>query len=137
MKFGLNLSLILALVIFAAWHFTRPPSSSHDTVEGQLHAFGPQLVPALAPTSAFTKTAVGYQPKPESPQAPAGLKPQELQAWTAFAQRHSGEPALAPTFPELYSAGTQVRSQGMAVTLKPLGQQPRFRTNRKRQARLS
>jgi hypothetical protein len=52
----------------------------------------------LAPASNFTRTPNGYQPNPEPPQAPAGLKPVELQAWTAMAQRNSGEPALVPTF---------------------------------------
>ncbi len=117
----LALFFVLAVAILAAWHFTRPVSYVPGVVEKSIHGFGPQLTPALAANSTCNRTANGYQPKPEPPQAPAGLKPQELQAWTAFARRQSGEPALVPTFPEHYSTGTEVRSQGMSVSLKPLG----------------
>jgi N-acetylneuraminic acid mutarotase len=54
------------------------------------------------------------------PHVPAGLKPQELQAWLAMAQRGAGNHKLDVTFPNYYSAGTQVRSLGMSVALKPL-----------------
>ena len=121
MKLGITISFVIAGAILGAWFCTRPVSYVPGKVENQIQGFGGQLAPALAQKSAFTRTGDGYEPKPEAPQAPAGLKPVELQAWTAFAQIHSGEAALAPTFPERYSTGTEVRSQGMAVTLKPLG----------------
>jgi N-acetylneuraminic acid mutarotase len=115
----------LVLAVFIAglglWHFTQPASHASGKLENQIRGFGPQLTAALAPNSTFELTTGGYQPKPEPPQPPAGLKPEELQAWTAMARRQSGPPALIPIFPAHYSAGTEVRGLGMSVTLKPLG----------------
>ena len=121
MKSRMALAIILILPLAVAWYFTRPVTYVPGVVEKQIHGFGAQLAPALAANCTFTRIADGYQPKPEAPQPPAGLKPVEAQAWTAMAQSQPGEPVLVPTFPGHYSVGIEVRSQGMAVTLKPLG----------------
>jgi len=115
------LVLAACLIGLGLWHFSQPASNAPGKLEKQLQGFGAPLAAALAPNSSFERTAGGYQPKPEPPQAPTGLKPEELQAWTAMAERQSGPPPLVPTFPEQYSSGTEVRGQGMAITLKPLG----------------
>jgi len=120
MKTRLVVSFIVVAFILGAWYFTRPASYLPGKVESQIHAFGMQLAPALAPNSTFHAVANGCQPQPEPPQAPAGLKPVEAQARTAMAQHHAGEAALVPTFPERYSAGTEVRGEGMVVKLMPL-----------------
>ena len=121
MKVRTALSSIAVVLIWSVWYFGQQISFVSGKVESEIQGFGPQLAGGLEQGSTFNLTAKGYEPKPEPPRAPAGLKPVELQAWTAMAQRNLGEAALVPTFPEHYSDGTQVRSQGMAVTLKPLG----------------
>jgi len=120
-NYSFAIILIFAIAMLGSWYFTRPVSYISGDVQKEIQGFGPRLAPALASSSTFTKTANGYQPKPEAPQAPAGLKPQELQAWTVVALKNSGEAALVPTFPEHYSDGTQVRGAGMSVSLKPQG----------------
>jgi N-acetylneuraminic acid mutarotase len=115
------LIILVGLALAGVWGLSRPVVNGSGVVETQIRDFGPQVRPALAATSAFTQTAGGYQPKAEPPAAPAGLKPPEAQAWMAFAQRHGGDAALVPTFPERYCDGVQVRGNGMTVSLRPLG----------------
>jgi len=117
------LSLLLALILFisVAWPLAQPAFGAGKNVASQIGGFGPQVAASLALKCTFIHTAHGYQLQTEAPQAPSGLKPEELQAWMAMAQRDAGEPALGLTFPEHYSDGTQVCGQGMTVSLKPLG----------------
>lgn len=89
-------------------------------MENQIQGFGPPLARALASRSSFAASKGGFQAKPEGPRAPAGLKPVELRAWLAMSQRHADKAALVPTFSEVYSGGTEVRSKGMVVRIRPL-----------------
>ena len=77
-NYSFAIILIFAIAMLGSWYFTRPVSYISGDVQKEIQGFGPRLAPALASSSTFTKTANGYQPKPEAPQAPAGLKPQEL-----------------------------------------------------------
>ena len=114
-------ALILILLFAGAWYFSQPITYVPGLVEKQIEEVGAHLGSPLEQRPTFTQSAGGYQPKAVPPQAPAGLKPVEAQAWIAMAQRFSGDSGFVPVFPVDYSTGMQVRNQGMAVTLRPLG----------------
>jgi hypothetical protein len=117
----LAILLGLFLLVFTAWYLVLPVAYAPGKVESQIANFGPQVASALTHPARFHQTGSGYEAPPNAPSAPAGLKPAEIAAWTAMAQRTAGATGLVVMFPEHYSSGTVVRGQGMSLTLQPLG----------------
>jgi hypothetical protein len=99
-----------------------------------------KLIPLLTILSVVTLLALAASRQPSSgPERPRQVENEIRQTSPALAQKclSPGGPAsglphaeaasssiLTPRFPTRYSDGTQVRAQGMTVTLQPLGSKP-------------
>jgi uncharacterized repeat protein (TIGR03803 family) len=116
MKFRLGSSFVVAATLVGAGYFLYAFSPTGQ-VEKQIRQFGAPIAAKLSASDRLQHVDQSYRPAAESaPEAPSGLKPVELEAWTALARRES---ALVPVFPENYSEGTEVSARGMTVMLKP------------------
>lgn len=132
---SLLVSTLVAGLVGIFWVYGHHPAPTFVSgqVENQIRGFGAPLAQQLNQATHFERVQLplagtmvaGYRPQAEAPHAPAGLLPQEQQAWEAMARREAktgaGDDALTPFFPEHYSQGAEVHGLGMAVTLKPLG----------------